>query len=100
MALLEGLVTNALWLMLCIFIIMFVRGWLSEMVAGLLFRIGNKRKEQEIVFYKDREARITKIGLINTTLYMFDRQTVLQVRNRELNGYLECPLPKQRMNGK
>lgn len=93
----KSLLMNAFWIILVLFVITFVRGFLSELASGVMFRLNNKRKEQDIVYYQGRMARITKIGLTQTTMYMFDTETVKTVSNKAINGHMEIKLPQNRV---
>lgn len=94
----ELITGHYLYMLVSLFIFLLIKGYMSDLVLGIIHRLSQYIKEDDIVMYKGREARVVKMGIMNTTLYMFDHGTRFTIMNKDLKD-LERKLPKRNGNG-
>ena len=90
----EQMLGHYVWLIVVVFFGMFFREALVNALAGMRFYANKDFNELDVVWVFDRVARITKIGLMKTTLIFYDKGTKMTIPNHELDNLrMEKSLP-------
>lgn len=76
---LSVLVEEYIWLAIVGFALLFMKESIQNLIAGLVLFIGNDYNANDIVWLQTnghrRAARISKIGLLNCSFYLYDVET-------------------------
>ncbi|MBL4896341.1 MAG: hypothetical protein JKY75_05660 [Erythrobacter sp.] len=90
----EQLFGHWLWIGLVIIAGLFFKEALINGLAGVRFYLNKDYNELDVVYIFNRVARITKIGMMKTTLIFYDRGTKMTIPNHELDSLrIEKSLP-------
>ena len=90
----EQMLGHYVWVILVLFVSMFFKEALVNALAGFRFYQNKDFNELDVVWVFDRVARITKIGMMKTTLIFYDKGTKMTIPNHELDGLrMEKSLP-------
>tara|TARA_R110000744_G_scaffold92927_1_gene179677 strand:- start:9320 stop:9745 length:426 start_codon:yes stop_codon:yes gene_type:complete len=90
----EQMLGHYIWVVAVIMFSMFFREALINALAGMRFYHNKDFNELDVIWVFNRVARITKIGMMKTTLIFYDKGTKMTIPNHELDGLrLEKSLP-------
>ena len=112
---LAALVEEYIWLAAVGFALLFLKESIQNLIAGLALSIGSDYDESDVVYIQTngtrRPARITNLGLLSTTFYLYDidvdehgRKTItggtlMKLPNAQLSGLrIERPLDRIPLN--
>jgi len=88
----QSLISDWVWLFVAGVAVLLFRELIQEFAAGLGVYFSRQWAVDEIVYLNGRQARIARIGLVETVFYMGDRGldqgggTVMKVRNTALRN--------------
>ena len=87
----QSLIGDWIWLFVAGVAVLLFREIIQEFAAGLGVYFSRQWAVDEIVYLNGRQARIARIGMVETTFYMGDRNyegvgTVMKVRNTALRN--------------
>jgi hypothetical protein len=90
----EQMLGHYLWIGVAFIFALFFREALVNGLAGVRFYLNKDFNELDVVWVFDRVARITKIGMMKTTLIFYDKGTKMTIPNHELDNIrMEKSLP-------
>jgi len=83
------------YMLLGMFFILLAKEYVADLVGGIVYKMTSHLEEDDVVYFKGREARLVKFGFIRTTFYMFDLNTKVSLFTCNLNGSVERKLLKR-----
>lgn len=91
----KNLVGEYAWLLVAAVGMLFLKDTVMNFVAGIGVCLGPHWRSDEVLYISGRQARIVRVGVRSTTLYMSDRKTKMVVPNEKLKDLVvEKSLPK------
>ena len=97
---LAALVEEYIWLAAVGFALLFLKESIQNLIAGLALSIGSDYSESDVVWLQTngtrRPARITNLGLLSTTFYLYD-VTVDEHGRKTITGGTLMKLPNAQL---
>jgi hypothetical protein len=91
----KNLVGEYAWLLVAAVVMLFLKDTVMNLVAGIGVCFGSHWRADEVLYISGRQARIVRVGVRTTTLYMSDRKSKMVVPNEKLKDLVvEKALPK------
>ena len=91
----KNLVGEYAWLLVAAVVMLFLKDTVMNLVAGIAVCFGSHWRADEVLYISGRQARIVRVGVRTTTLYMSDRKSKMVVPNEKLKDLVvEKSLPK------
>jgi hypothetical protein len=69
-------------------IAIFFKELIAEFISGLLWRFGSHIEADDVIKFNGKWGRIARIGLVKTTIYLYD----IDSQNRIIGGCSMCLL--------
>jgi len=97
---LATLVEEYVWIAVVGFALLFLKESIQNLIAGLALSIGSDYSESDVVWLQTngtrRPARITNLGLLSTTFYLYDVEDDEHGR-KKINGGTLMKLPNAQL---
>tara|TARA_R100000234_G_C4937584_1_gene151414 strand:+ start:264 stop:665 length:402 start_codon:yes stop_codon:yes gene_type:complete len=97
---LTTLINEYAWLAVVGFALLFLKESIQNLIAGLALSIGTDYDESDVVWLQTngtrRPARITRLGLLSTTFYLYDLE-VDDNGNKKITGGTLMKLPNAQL---
>ena len=97
---LTTLLNEYVWLAIIGFALLFLKESIQNLIAGLALSIGSDYDESDVVWLQTngtrRPARITNLGLLSTTFYLYDLE-VDDNGNKKITGGTLMKLPNAQL---
>lgn len=92
---LREIISDYTWALFFLFFIMIIKDFLGRIISGIAFWIGNDFNVDDIVYIKDKKARIVRQTMFKTIFYIFGTNKKMIVSNKKLYFLeIEKEMPK------